>query len=528
MKGLERSESRQDDLRSGNGAETADGSGDRLQELQWALECASRILKEKKVISERQLGALLADERKIAEIGRQLHEKEEALTRLLNAQVRVDPMPDASRPATLACGISVIIPVKNGGETFAELLRRVRSQKKVGEVEILVLDSESTDDSVAVAESFGCRVIRIPQKEFNHGGTRNVGAGQAKGEYLVFTVQDAVPVSNYWLYGMVSPFFSVPDLGAVTSRQFTRPEADLFSLWTNEAMHAILGYEGDTVYGLSPSFDFTDWKHFDPITKRRISFLDNVSSCIPKSVYGEVPFRPLINAEDMDLGIRMLEKGKRLGFLSSTGVYHWHDRGPDYILKRHYIGTKANLYTMKNSLPRFFEVQDIGWRTFVANVADLLDLVMLALPEPGALDPGPVNAAAAFVSSFRRHFDASPEEVSAALGKAGGSCEDRLEAACPGVFGSVALLPGERHRFRKNFLVSHFLGCVENFTGFLAGKRLSYQGREKEFEACIRKILASVVGEAAGSYYLESETRGNLTEEQKRMDRLLAKGVCYF
>ena len=70
----------------------------------------------------------------------------------------------------------------------------------------------------------------------------------------------------------------------------------------------------------------------------------------------------------------------------------------------------------------------------------------------------------------------------------------------------------------------HFLTCVEKFTGFLAGKRLSFQGREKEFEACIRKILASVVGEAAGAYYLESETRGSLTEEQKRMDRLLAKG----
>ncbi len=528
MEGLERSESRQDDVRLRDGVESADGSGDPLRETQWALECASRIMKAKKAVSDRQLGALLAGERKIARVEQRLHEKEEALTRLLEAQVRIDPMPGDSRPETLSCAISVIIPVKNGGETFAELLRRIRSQRKVGEVEILVLDSDSTDDSAAVAGSFGCRVIRIPQREFNHGATRDIGAGQAKGDFLVFTVQDALPVSNYWLYGMVSPFWSVPDLGAVTSKQFTRPEADLFSLWANDATNAMIGFEGDSVYGLSPSFDFSVWKHFDPLTKRRVSFLDNVSSCIPKSVYGEVPFRPLINAEDMDLGIRMLEKGKRLGFLTSTGVFHWHERGPDYVLKRHYIGTKANLYVMENDLPRFYEVQDIDWRTFAANVADLLDLVTLALPEPEAVDPAPVKAASAFVSSFRRHFDAAPEEVSAALGRVGGSCNARLEASCPGIFGNVDLLPGERHRFRKNFLVASFLSGVDAFTGFLSGRQLSYKGREEEFGICIRKILASVVGEAAGAYYLESETRGALTEEQKRMDRLLAKGVCSF
>jgi GT2 family glycosyltransferase len=327
MKGLERSKCGQDGLRAEVAPEPAEGNGDRVRELEWALECAGRILKAKKAVSDRHLGARMAHERKLEQVERRLREKEEALKAILESQVSFDPMPCGSRPATIPDGITVIIPVKNGGETFAESLRRIRSQKKVGEVEILVLDSESTDGSVAVAESFGCRVIRIPQKEFNHGGTRHLGAGRARGEYLVFTVQDAVPVGNYWLYGMVSPFYSIPDLGAVTARQFVRPEADLFSLYANEATNAMIGFEGDAVYGLSPRFDMAHWEHLEPLTKRRVSFIDNVSSCIPKRVYEEVPFRPLINAEDMDLGIRMLEKGRRLGFLASTGVFHWHDRG---------------------------------------------------------------------------------------------------------------------------------------------------------------------------------------------------------
>jgi len=37
-----------------------------------------------------------------------------------------------------------------------------------------------------------------------------------------------------------------------------------------------------------------------------------------------------------------------------------------------------------------------------------------------------------------------------------------------------------------------------------------------------------VVGEAAGAFFLEAETRGRLNAELERMDRLLAKGVCTY
>jgi hypothetical protein len=230
----------------------------------------------------------------------------------------------------------------------------------------------------------------------------------------------------------------------------------------------------------------------------------------------------------MDLGIRMLEKGKKLGFLSSTGVFHWHERGPDYVLKRHYIGTKANLYIMGNALPRFFETQGIGWRDFAACVSDLLDLAALSAPGPEAVKAGPIRAAAAFVSSLKRWFDAPPVAVASALERTPGSCEERLEALCPGLFAGATPSPGERHRFRRNFLVPKFLGDFEDFTEFLSRRQLSYKGGEREFDLCIRKILSAVAGEAAGAYYLEAETAGSLTEELERMDRLLAKGVCRF
>ena len=87
--------------------------------------------------------------------------------------------------------ISVVIPVKDGGADLARCLDAIATQVVDDEVEIVVVDSGSRDDSVAVAQSHGARVHEIPPSEFGHGRTRNLGAALARGDVLVFTSQDA-------------------------------------------------------------------------------------------------------------------------------------------------------------------------------------------------------------------------------------------------------------------------------------------------------------------------------------------------
>ena len=48
-------------------------------------------------------------------------------------------------------------------------------------VELLIVDSGSTDGSLEIARRHGARVIEIPQSEFSHGGTRNLAIEQADG-----------------------------------------------------------------------------------------------------------------------------------------------------------------------------------------------------------------------------------------------------------------------------------------------------------------------------------------------------------
>ncbi len=100
--------------------------------------------------------------------------------------------------------VSVVIPTKNGGEDFRRALATIANQKGFRKVEIIVVDSGSTDKTVEVAEQFGAKIIKILPEEFSHSYARNLGASYASGEYLLFTVQDALPPSDSWLYELFS------------------------------------------------------------------------------------------------------------------------------------------------------------------------------------------------------------------------------------------------------------------------------------------------------------------------------------
>ena len=95
--------------------------------------------------------------------------------------------------------ISVVIPVKDGGEILVRCLEAIASQDVAEEVEVIVVDSGSRDGSPRRARERGATVLEIPPHEFVHGGTRNRAIAEARGDLLVFISQDAVPVSSEWL-----------------------------------------------------------------------------------------------------------------------------------------------------------------------------------------------------------------------------------------------------------------------------------------------------------------------------------------
>ncbi len=235
--------------------------------------------------------------------------------------------------------VSIIIPTKNAGPAFEELMTGIRKQIGVSDVEIIIIDSDSTDGTPDLAEKYGARVLMIKSEEFNHGLTRNLGTEVANGRYIVFLVQDAVPLNERWLYSTVRVLERNPSIGAVTCRQFPRQDADLFARFANHNHYESMGLQKDEVRLISNA---KEYQALSPSNRRRISQLDNVCTCFRGDIIRLYRFENVKYAEDLEIGARLARSGHRLAFLTSTGVIHSHNRPSLHFLKRGYIDRRLS------------------------------------------------------------------------------------------------------------------------------------------------------------------------------------------
>ena len=85
--------------------------------------------------------------------------------------------------------ISVIIPVKNGSNYIHEAIEGIIKQNI--NVEIIVVDDVSEDNTVKIAQSMGCTVIKHETTRGQVAG-KNTGIKTAKGKYIMFHDHDDV------------------------------------------------------------------------------------------------------------------------------------------------------------------------------------------------------------------------------------------------------------------------------------------------------------------------------------------------
>ena len=93
-------------------------------------------------------------------------------------------------------GISIIVPTYNGGQVFSKCLEKIGQQDYSGQIQLIILDSGSTDGTAELAERAGAFVRIIDRRQFHHSKTRNSAIRLAKFDKIVFTVQDAVSCSK--------------------------------------------------------------------------------------------------------------------------------------------------------------------------------------------------------------------------------------------------------------------------------------------------------------------------------------------
>ncbi len=224
--------------------------------------------------------------------------------------------------------ISVVIPTKNAGKEFEFLLKTLRGQKGFRSIELVVVDSGSTDSTVNIAKEYNAKIINILPEDFTHSYARNIGAENSSGNFLFFTVQDALPSNEKFLHNLMV-FLKNNDVVAISCAEIPREDADLF--------YRVVSWDHCNFFGINNKDKIAKLpKIFNYNTLRQNGQLSNIACFVSKDVFMNYKYR-YSYAEDLDFGIRLIKDGNKIALLSSTRIIHSHNRSAYYFLKRGYV-----------------------------------------------------------------------------------------------------------------------------------------------------------------------------------------------
>ena len=107
---------------------------------------------------------------------------------------------------------------------FSQTLGPKGSPASIGDVDLLVVDSGSTDATIDIVSKWPCRVTRIPASSYFPGPVLDAAIADTRGEIVVFQNSDVVPLTRDALARLVAPFED-PRVSATFARQVPRPDA---------------------------------------------------------------------------------------------------------------------------------------------------------------------------------------------------------------------------------------------------------------------------------------------------------------
>lgn len=213
---------------------------------------------------------------------------------------------------------TVVILTYNGEQHLEEILNAVHAQRYGGTFETLVIDSGSTDSTLdIIAKNPWVRLHQIPNSEFGHGKTRNLGAHLAKGRYVVYLTHDATPASDRWLHEITAPFDISERIVAVMGSQV--PRADAFPLLRYDVKNTFASF--GPMHGTTLFYD--DDFIQDEGVRNAVTFYSDVNSAARRSVLtGEIPYRDVSYAEDQLLGRDVIDAGYIKAYAPRAVVWH--------------------------------------------------------------------------------------------------------------------------------------------------------------------------------------------------------------
>jgi rhamnosyltransferase len=200
--------------------------------------------------------------------------------------------------------ISIVIRTLNEGKYLGELMEAIDAQDvEALSVETVLVDSGSTDNTLAIAQEFGCVIQHISRDEFSFGRSLNIGCAASRGAFIVIVSGHCVPTNTSWLKELLRPLQDV-QAGYVYGRQVGRDTTK------HSEMQVFERYYPATDIVKEPG-DF---------------FCNNANSAILRPVWEQYKFdEELTGLEDLMLAKSYVSDGGAVMYVPNAVVYHIHD-----------------------------------------------------------------------------------------------------------------------------------------------------------------------------------------------------------